>query len=135
MSQRFVSVRKAQLLAGILVVDLGFLWLSLAYHDILIIFYSSGLWVESSLGIMLALARSVLLFLAYHFRFPAGVSMLIGLELVSGVLISITDVWIYLVTDCECVLQIDGAIVRLMVRSAVLAIVLRLLQSHHNPHK
>ncbi len=116
------------MLTGLLALDIGLLWLSLAYHDILIIFYSSGLWLEIEVGLILATSRSILLLAAYHFRYPKIVGVVIGLELISGVLISITDVWIYLVTDCECLLKIDGAIVRLVARSAVLTAIVRLIR-------
>jgi hypothetical protein len=108
--------------------DVIFLWLSLLYNDMLIILYASGIWVEFSIGLALAITRSMLLLVAYHFRYPPFPALLIGLELVVGVMLSIVDVWIYFVTDCECLLQIDGAIVRLVVRSVVLTAVIRLIR-------
>jgi len=128
MNHGLLSPNKAKMLTGVLALDLAFLWLSLAYHNILIIFYSSGLWLEYELGLVIATSRSVLLLTAYHFRYPNFVAAFIGLELFAGVLISITDVWVYLVTDCECLLQIDGALIRLVARSAVLTAVIRLIR-------
>lgn len=106
--------------------DLVFFWLSLVYNDMLIIIYTSGLWVEYTEGVIFAIARSMLLIVGYHFRYRTFATALIGLELIAGVLISIMDVWIYLVTDCECLLSIDGALLRLVVRTLVLLAVLRI---------
>jgi hypothetical protein len=88
--------------------------------------YTSGLWVEYTEGVVYAIARSMLLIVAYHFRYRTFFTMLIGLELIAGVLISITDVWIYVVTDCACILNIDGAFLRLVVRTSVLIAIQRI---------
>jgi hypothetical protein len=128
MNHGLLSPNKTKILTGVLALDLAFLWLSLAYHDILIIFYSSGLWLENEFGLVWATSRSVLLLTGHHFRYPKLVIFLLCLELIAGVFISITDIWVYLVTDCECLLQIDGAMIRLVARSAVLTAVIRLIR-------
>jgi hypothetical protein len=115
-------------ISAVLMLDLIFIWLSLLYNDMFIILYASGIWVEFSIGLAIAITRSMLLFLGYHFRYPPFLALIIGVELVIGVMLSIVDVWIYFVTDCECLLRIDGAIVRLVVRSMVLTAVVRLIR-------
>jgi hypothetical protein len=124
----YITTEKNLKLTFVLVLDVAFLGLSIIYHDMLIIFYTSGLWVEYTVGITLAVARSILLLLAFHFKFPSLLATLIGIELFMGVILSVLDVWVFLVTDCECLLRIDGALVRLAVRGSVLVAVLRLLR-------
>ncbi len=116
------SRRQTRLLAGVLAVDLGFVWLSVIHHEMLVILYSSGLWIGYEAGLGWALLRTILLLSAYHFRFPKLLVFMIGLELMAGVVVSVTDIWVYYATDCECLLQIDGAVARLFVRSAALGV-------------
>lgn len=112
----------------ILMADLLFLLISLIRHELLIVFYSSGLWLEFHTGFAWVILRMVVVMAAHKLRYPKTLRTLIAIELLAGVMVALTDLWIYFVTDCECSLQIDGAFIRLVLRSSVLAIYLRLLK-------
>ncbi len=118
------SSRPNRLLTAFLAVDLGFLWVTVVHYEMLVILYSSGLWVGYGAGLAWAIARSLVLAAAYHFRFSQLLMYVIGLELMAGVMVSVVDLWVYHTTDCECLLQMNGAVTRLLIRSAALAVVL-----------
>ena len=114
------SNKRNRWITGILLIDLGYLAMSIVHNDIYIILYSSGLWAGQWVGFMWLFMRCMVLFAAHHFRYPKLFRVLIGFELMVGLLVALTDVWVYYTTNCECMLQIDGAILRLTVRTLVL---------------
>lgn len=116
------------MLTLVLLADLLFLLSSLIYNDIFIVLYTSGLWLEFQIGIGWVVLRASLIVAAQHFSYPSILRVLIALELIVGVSISMIDVWVYFATNCECMLQVDGAILRLILRAGALVMYLRLLK-------
>lgn len=102
--------------------------ISLIHNDVFIVLYTSGLWLEFQVGLSWVVLRGALIIAAQHFSYPSILRVLIALELIVGVLISAMDVWVYFVTNCECMLQVDGAILRLILRAGALAAFFRLLK-------
>jgi hypothetical protein len=123
MRSRSVSAKRIRVFTGVLLFDLGYLWWSLLANDMLLVLHSSGLWLDYSWGLGWAMVRSIVLFGAYNFRYTKPWLMVLGLELMAGLLVSLVDIWVFMTADCECLLPVDGALVRLVVRFVTLVVV------------
>lgn len=108
--------------------DLLFLLYNLMANELLIVLYSSGLWLDFPIGMAWFAIRCLALLAAHHFSYPSILRLLIAGELIAGLFVTLIDIWVYYATNCECILQVDGAILRLVVRGGVLLTLFRFLK-------
>lgn len=110
------------ILIGFIAIDIGYLWYRLISDEMLIILYSSGLWVPWQPVLALAILKTVILgMVIYRFGMQLGLLVLL-IDASVGTLLAFFDILQYVALDCDCSIMSDSAWIKLGMRGSVAAI-------------
>jgi len=110
------------LLIGFVAIDIVYLWYRLISDEMLIILYSSGLWVPWQPVLGLAIIKTVILgMVIYRFGMQLGLLVLL-IEASVGTLLAFFDILQYVALDCDCSILSDFAWIKLGIRGSVTAV-------------
>lgn len=110
------------LLIGFVAVDIVYLWYRLISDEMLIILYSSGLWLPWQPVLALAIIKTVILgMVIYRFGMQLGLLVLL-IDASAGTLLAFFDILQYVILDCDCSIMSDSAWIKLGIRGSVTAV-------------
>jgi len=124
MSRQKILYNLSTYLIGFLTIDILYLYYRLISDKMLILLYSSGLWVSWQYVLIFALFKTGMLGLvAFRTGFRVGLLILL-IDASAGTAFALLDALQYTTQNCECSVMPESVWIKLGIRGCVLGILL-----------